>query len=159
MVALYILVAAVLLGIEAFTLAFFAVFIAVGLFAAALVAAVGAPVVGQLITLSAVSVAGLLVARPPLARAMMRSRTPILLPGVQDLVGQTALTVDMVGDEHHPGHAMLAGERWLAVADGGAPLPPRSPVVVIAVRGTTLVVRRATALPPGGETRHLEEVP
>jgi membrane protein implicated in regulation of membrane protease activity len=158
-VALYILVAALLLGIEAFTLAFFAVFVAVGLFAAALTAAVGVPVPGQLITLSAVSVAGLVLARPPLARAMMRSRTPIVLPGVQDLVGQTALTIDRVGDELHPGHATLAGERWLAITEGGAPLPPHSPVTVVAVRGTTLVVRPATPLPPGGGRRELKEVP
>jgi membrane protein implicated in regulation of membrane protease activity len=158
-VALYILVAAVLLGIEALTLAFYAVFIAVGLFAAALAAAVGAPLAAQLVTLSAVSVAGLLMARPPLTRAMMRWRAPILLPGVQDLVGQTAFTVDVVGDEHHPGHAMLAGERWLAVAEGGTPLPPHTAVTVVLVRGTTLVVRPRAPLPPGGGTRELEEVP
>jgi len=147
--ALYILVAVVLLGIEAFTLAFFAVFVAVGLVAAALVAAVGAPLWGQLVTLSAVSVTGLVVARPPLARAMMRARGAITLPGIQDLIGQTALTVDEVGDEHHPGHAILAGERWLAIAENGLPLPPHSAVTVAAVRGTTLVVRLRPALPPG----------
>ena len=145
MVALYILVAVLLLGIEAFTLAFFAVFVAVGLLAAALTAAIGLPVWGQLLTLSAVSVAGLVVARPPLTRAMLRGRGAIHLPGVQDLVGQTALTVDEVGDEHHPGHALLAGERWLAIAENGLPLPPQSAVTVAAVRGTTLVVR---PLPP-----------
>jgi membrane protein implicated in regulation of membrane protease activity len=47
----------------------------------------------------------------------------------------------MVGDEHHPGHAMLAGERWLAVTDSGTALGPDTPVTVAAVRGTTLVVR------------------
>jgi membrane protein implicated in regulation of membrane protease activity len=148
-VALYILVAVLLLGIEAFTLAFFAVFVAVGLLAAALTAAIGLPVWGQLATLSAVSIAGLALARPPIARAMMRSRTPMLLPGVQGLIGQTALTVDEVGDEHHPGHALLAGERWLAIAENGLPLPPRSTVTVAAVRGTTLVVRLLPTLPQG----------
>jgi membrane protein implicated in regulation of membrane protease activity len=148
-VALYILVAVLLLGIEAFTLAFFAVFVAVGLLAAALTAAVGLPVWAQLVTLSAVSVTGLAVARPPLTRALMRSRTPITLPGVQDLIGQTALTVDEVGDEHHPGHALLAGERWLAIAEGELAVPPHTAVTVAAVRGTTLVVRLRPALPPG----------
>lgn len=148
MVALYILAAVLLLGIEAFTVAFFAVFVAVGLLAAAVTAAVGVPAWGQLVTLSAVSLLGLGVARPPLARALMRSRTPMLLPGVQDLVGQTALTVDVVGDEHHPGHALLAGERWLAIVESGRPVPPQSSVTVAAVRGTTLVVRPLAVLPP-----------
>jgi membrane protein implicated in regulation of membrane protease activity len=145
-VALYILVAVVLLGIEAFTLAFFAVFVAVGLLAAALVAAVGLPAWTQLATLSAVSVAGLAMARPPLTRLMLRNRPTMQLPGVQDLVGQTALTIDEVGDEHHPGHAVLAGERWLAIAENGLPLPPQSSVTVAAVRGTTLVVRPLAAI-------------
>lgn len=148
MVALYIIAAVLLLGIEAFTVAFFAVFVAVGLLAAAVTAAVGVPVWGQLVTLSAVSLVGLGVARPPLARALMRSRSPLPLPGVQDLVGQTALTVDVVGDEHHPGHALLAGERWLAIVESGRPVPPQSSVTVAAVRGTTLVVRPVAALPP-----------
>jgi membrane-bound ClpP family serine protease len=68
---------------------------------------------------------------------------------VQDLIGQTALTVDEVGDEHHPGHALLAGERWLAIAENGLSLPPQSTVTIAAVRGTTLVVRLRPALPPG----------
>jgi membrane protein implicated in regulation of membrane protease activity len=142
-VELYVILAVILLGIEAFTLAFFAVFVAVGLLAAAVAAAAGLPVWGQLATLSAVAVAGLVVARPPLARAMMRSNVRMRIPGVQDLVGQTALTVDEVGDEHHPGHALLAGEHWLAIAENGLPLPPQSTVTVAGVRGTTLVVRPA----------------
>ena len=145
MVALYILVAVLLLGIEAFTLAFFAVFMAAGLLAAAVAAAVGLPLEGQLATLVAVSIVGLVAARPPLTRAMLRGRPTMRLPGIQDLVGQTALTLDEVGDEHHPGHAMLAGERWLAIAENGRPLPPRSTVTVAAVRGTTLVVRPLAA--------------
>jgi membrane-bound ClpP family serine protease len=68
---------------------------------------------------------------------------------VQDLVGQAALTVDEVGDEHHPGHALLAGERWLAVSENGLTLAPQSPVTVAAVRGTTLVVRPLAAVRPG----------
>ncbi len=81
MVALYIIAAVLLLGIEAFTVAFFAVFVAVGLLAAALTAAVGVPVWGQLVTLSAVSLVGLGVARPPLARALTRSHSPCASPG------------------------------------------------------------------------------
>ncbi|HEX3604913.1 MAG TPA: NfeD family protein [Candidatus Dormibacteraeota bacterium] len=149
MVALYILVAVLLLGIEAFTVAFFAVFVAVGMLAAALLAGLGSPVWAQLAAASIVSVAGVVLVRPPLARALTRSHTAVRLPGVQDLVGQAALTVDEVGDEHHPGHALLAGERWLAVSENGLTLAPQSPVTVAAVRGTTLVVRPLAAVRPG----------
>ncbi len=39
------------------------------------------------------------------------------------LVGQPAITLDTVGDEHHPGHALFANDRWLAVTDTAEPLP------------------------------------
>jgi len=80
--------------------------------------------------------------RPALKAFSDRHQTARLtLPGASDsLVGQRALTIDDVGDEHHPGHARLAGERWLAVTEEPEGVPPETPVMVIEVRGTTLVV-------------------
>jgi len=139
--------AAFLLAIEVFATAFFAVFIAVGLIAAAVVDILGGALWVQLAVIAGVSVLGVAVARPPLVRLMQRNRPTIILKGVQGIVGQTAMTVDIVGDEHHPGHALLAGERWLAITDGDGSLPPDQPVTVAAVRGTTLVVRPARSHP------------
>jgi len=62
------------------------------------------------------------------------------------LVGQPAITLDLVGDEHHPGHALFAGDRWLAITDTAEPLPAQVSVTVVAVRGTTLLVHPAAAL-------------
>jgi membrane protein implicated in regulation of membrane protease activity len=144
-----------LIGLEAFHQAFFAVFIGVGSLAAALVAAVGAPIGVQVAVFALVSLGGLSLVRPVVARVIDRHRVPVRLKGVHDIVGQAALTLDNVGDELHPGHAMLAGERWLAVTDSGTPLPPSTHVVITAVHGTTLVVRAtsvasATQAPPAG---------
>lgn len=141
---IWLVAAAVLLAIEVHTAAFYAVFIAVGLGGGMLADLFGAPLPAQIGVIAGLSVVGVVGARPPLARMMMARRPDITLPGVTALVGQTALTVDEVGDEHHPGHAVLAGERWLAVTDGPAILPPDVPVIVTAVRGTTLHVRPAT---------------
>ena len=124
MLVVWVVAAAVLLGIEIFATAFYAVFIAAGL-------------------IGGVSVLGVVVARPPLVRLMERRRPEVSLPGVQNIVGQRAMTVDEVGDEHHPGHAVLAGERWLAISEDGTPLPPDLAVTIAEVRGTTLVVRPA----------------
>lgn len=44
-----------------------------------------------------------------------------------------------LGGPHHPGHVRFAGESWLAVNGDGSPIPVGTPVVVTAVRGTTLV--------------------
>lgn len=139
MIIFWLVAGGILLGVEIITLVFFAAFLGVGSFAAAIAAAAGAATWLQVLVFVLVALLGILLGRPPLMRAL-RSHRVIALPGVQGLVGQRAVTVDVVGDEHHPGHALLAGERWLAVTDAGEPLPPDRAVTVAAVRGTTLVV-------------------
>jgi len=141
MTVFWLVAGVALLGVEVLSLVFFALFVALGMFAAAIAAAAGAEVWLQVVLFLVVGLLGIVVARPPLLRALQLRRGDITLPGVQNLVGQQAVTVDRVGDEHHPGHAMLAGERWLAVTDAGHPLEPDVPVTVAAVRGTTLLVR------------------
>src|SRR2546421_4945801 len=108
MVVIWVVAAAVMLGIEVFATAFYAVFVAAGLVSAAIADALGAPLWLQLVLIGGVSMVGVGVARPPLIRMMERRRPDITLPGVQNIVGQRAMTVDEVGDEHHPGHALLA---------------------------------------------------
>ena len=140
-----------LLGLELHSQAFFAFFLAVGAFGATIVAAVNNeqwwPSVVAFTGLSAV---GLVLARPVFVRRQEQRLGPQLqLPGaagVGVLVGQQALTLDAIGDEHHPGHAQLAGERWLAVTDAPGGLQPDTAVRVVAVRGTTLVVMPFTGV-------------
>jgi len=142
MTIFWLVTGVVLLGVEAVTLVFFALFIALGMFAAAIAAGLGAQDWAQVACFVGVAGLGILVARPPLMRSLrLRRDDSLALPGVQGLVGQQAVTVDEVGDAHHPGHAMLAGERWLAITDAEQPLPPDLAVIVAAVRGTTLLVR------------------
>jgi len=143
-VTIFWLVAGVLLlGIEALTTVFFALFVALGAFAACIAGGSGADTWLQVILFVGVSLLGIVIGRPPLMRLVHDRSHDTALPGVQGLVGQRAVTVDVVGDELHPGHAMLAGERWLAVTDSGQELEPDVPVTIAAVRGTTLVVRAA----------------
>jgi membrane protein implicated in regulation of membrane protease activity len=134
-----------LLGLELHSQAFFAFFLAVGAFGAALVAAlVNEQWWPSVAVFAGLSGAGLALVRPVFVRITERRQgPPLVLPGpagVGALVGQRALTLDAVGDEHHPGHAQLAGERWLAVTNAPGGLQPDTAVKVIAVRGTTLVV-------------------
>ncbi len=139
MIIFWLVAGGVLLGVEIITLVFFAAFLGVGSFAAAIAAALGADTWLQVLVFVLVALLGILLGRPPLMRAL-RQRHDTAFPGVHGLVGQRAVTVDVVGDEHHPGHALLAGERWLAMTDAGQPLQPDLAVTVAAVRGTTLVV-------------------
>jgi len=140
MTVFWLVAGVLLLGVEALTLAFFAAFLGVASFAAGIAAATNAEPWLQVVVFGTVGLLGLVLARPPLLRAVQTRRGELSFPGVQGLVGQRAVTVDVVGDEHHPGHALLAGERWLAYTDAGT-LEPDVSVTVSAVRGTTLLVR------------------
>jgi membrane protein implicated in regulation of membrane protease activity len=133
--------------VEVHTGAFYALFVAVGSAVAAVVALVGGGLWLQGALFAAITIGGLTLIRPALRTRFDRSVPLIKQHGIQvgadGLVGQRAITVDMVGDENHPGHALFAGDRWLAVTDTSDPLPADVPVVVIAVRGTTLLVHPA----------------
>jgi membrane protein implicated in regulation of membrane protease activity len=145
---LFWLIAAVLLAAgEVHTQAFYLLFAAVGAAVAAALGAFGLALYIQVLVGVAAAVAGVFAVRPALKQAMEgRLAAPYRFPGLAGgLVGARAVTVDTVGDEHHPGHAMLGNERWLAITDAPDPLPSDTAVVVAAVRGTTLLVRASGA--------------
>ena len=143
MVAIWIVGGLALLAVELHTVAFYAVFIALGCFAGGLLALfVPDAILVQAVLAAIVSIVGLVAIRPFASRTFLHGSGGVVSRGVHGgLVGQEALTLDTVGDEHHPGHVQLASERWLAVTDSGLPLGADTAVTVAAVRGTTLLVR------------------
>ena len=137
-----------LLAVELHTVAFYSLFIAIGAFAAALLALFvpDSAIWLQGLLATVVAVGGVIAIRPFFSRAFHRGTDSVVSRGVHGgLVGQEALTLDVVGDELHPGHVALAGERWLAVTDQPEPIASDVAVKVASVQGTTLLVRRPTA--------------
>ena len=144
MVAIWIVGGLALLAVELHTVAFYAVFLALGCFAAGLLALFlpDSAIWVQAALAALISIVGLVAIRPFASRTFLHGSGGVVSRGVHGgLVGQEALTLDTVGDEHHPGHVQLASERWLAVTDSGQPLGADTAVSVAAVRGTTLLVR------------------
>lgn len=144
MVAFWFVAGLALLAVELHTVAFYSVFIAIGSFAAGLLALFvpDSAIWVQALLAAVVSLIGLVAIRPFASRTFLHGTGGVVSRGVHGgLVGQEALTLDMVGDEHHPGHVQLASERWLAVTDAAQPLGADTAVTVTAVRGTTLLVR------------------
>jgi membrane protein implicated in regulation of membrane protease activity len=138
----WLLAGLVLVGLEIHTQAFYSLFLALGAFAATIVALFPDDVWVQAVVAAAVALMGTLLVRPTLARLSAKHLGPKLaMPGASDnLVGQPALTLDPVGDENHPGHARLFNERWLAFTTNPGGVPAHVQVTVVEVRGTTLVV-------------------
>ncbi|MHB8460123.1 MAG: NfeD family protein [Candidatus Limnocylindrales bacterium] len=159
MLFLWVVAGLVLLAVELHTVAFYALFLAAGSFVAAILVIFvpDSPVWVQALLAAVASIVGMLALRPFASRAFLNRRDGVVSRGVHGgLVGQEALTLDAIGDEHHPGHVLLASERWLAVTDHPDPLGSDVAVGVIAVRGTTLLVRpleRSAPFAEGGVRR------
>jgi membrane protein implicated in regulation of membrane protease activity len=130
-----------LLLFEMHHMAFYALFGAVGALAAAVIAAfLPDAILLQGLVAVVLTVLGVVVARPFVSRTFHQHHGGQVTRGVHGgLVGQEAVTLDVVGDDHSIGHVRLAGERWLAVS-GGTNIPAGTPVLVTALRGTTLIV-------------------
>jgi membrane protein implicated in regulation of membrane protease activity len=142
MIFVWVVIAVALLFFEMHHLAFFALFGAIGAIAGAIVASLAPDAVGiQVAVAIIVAVVGVVAARPYVSRAFAHRRFGgKVAHGVHGgLVGEQAITLDEVGDEHDVGHVRLAGERWLATSEAGR-IPAGTRVLVMGVRGTTLLV-------------------
>jgi membrane protein implicated in regulation of membrane protease activity len=150
MVIAWLVLGVVLLAFELHHLAFYALFGALGAFAAAAVAVVWPDAyAAQVAAFVAVATVGIVALRPWMSQAMHTRHDGRLGRGVHGtLVGEEVLTLDTVGDDRHLGHVRLAGERWLAASGSGHPIPADTIVLVTAVNGTTLTVWPVDGHPP-----------
>jgi membrane protein implicated in regulation of membrane protease activity len=92
----WLLAAVVFVVIEITNMAFFALFVAAGALAAAVVSGVGGPTLLQVVVFAVVALGGVIVLRRPLVTAFGHRRRGALKSGVAALVGQRATVVDRV---------------------------------------------------------------
>ncbi len=135
----WLLAAGALIGAELFTRAFFALFVAFGALVAALVAASGVPFVIQGSTMVAAALVGIVIARPPLMRAM-RSGHRRLVSGARGLVGREAVVSTTIGGINSPGKIRAQGELWTAYSDDDEAIAPGTPVLILDLDGSRFVV-------------------
>ncbi|NNG34332.1 NfeD family protein [Nakamurella aerolata] len=90
----------------------------------------------QLLVFALVSVALVVLARPPLLR---RFRPTAISTGVDAVIGSPATVISTVDADG--GQVKIGGEVWSAIGvEGHRSLPPGTPVTVVEVRGATAVV-------------------
>ena len=139
---LWVALAVIAGTVELVTLDLIFLMVAGGAFAAAVTAAVGAPVAVQLLAFAVSTALLLVVARPPLRRYSDRS-VPESLMHTAALVGQEAEV--LVEVTHDSGRVKLGGEVWTArAAQRGMRLEVGSPARVVRIDGATAVVTPLT---------------
>jgi len=139
---LWIVLGVVLAVAEIFTTTLLLLMFAVGAFAAAGAAALGAPVGVQALVFAVVSALTVLVARPTIQRhrrsAVESGEKPF---GVEAIEGSSALVLEQVDAD--AGMVKIDGELWTARSyDATQVFAPGERVRVIQVRGATVLVWR-----------------
>jgi membrane protein implicated in regulation of membrane protease activity len=145
----WIVAGVVLLAVELHHFALYALFVAVGCFAAAIVAVIGpGAIAAQVAVAVLVTAAGILVVRPRVSQTLERHGGHRGRGTHGGLVGHEVVTLDLVGGPGRAGHVMLAGERWLAASGADVDLPAGTTVLITGVEGTTLIVWPADGVLP-----------
>jgi membrane protein implicated in regulation of membrane protease activity len=135
--ALWLVIAAALVGGEILTLGFFLGPIALAALLACLVAVVGGSAGLQLAAFVAGSIASLAIVRP-IARRHMRT-PPSIRTGTAALIGERAVVLERVDADG--GRVKLSGEVWSARAfDDDEVIEPGTRVEVMRIEGATAIV-------------------
>jgi membrane protein implicated in regulation of membrane protease activity len=136
----WLIVAAVFAIIEVRSLAFYALFAAVGAAAASLSAAFTGSIGIQAAVFAAVSLLGVVFMRRLFTGLLSDRHRPALVSGAAGMVGQHATVVSQVSGPHHPGTVHARGEDWPAISYEDEPLEPGAVVLVVELDRTKLVV-------------------
>ncbi|HYY33448.1 MAG TPA: NfeD family protein [Gaiellaceae bacterium] len=135
--AIWLIVAAALVGVEVFSLTFLFGPLAVAASLAALVAGLGLGAVVQIAVFAGAAIGSLAVLRP-IALSHVRTAIPART-GTAALVGKSAVVLDRV--DENAGRIKLAGEVWSARSyDGEQVFEPGQRVSVLEIQGATALV-------------------
>ncbi len=133
----WLIVALLLAAFEMATLDFTLLMMAVGALAGCLMAALGFPLVVQVLTAVVVVMALLAFVRPPIVRRLHAG--PTLQTGPESLVGKSGMVLERV--TAHTGRVKLSGEVWSARSvEEAAVIEPGHKVAVVEIDGATAVV-------------------
>jgi membrane protein implicated in regulation of membrane protease activity len=135
----WLLVGVGLLVVEAFTLAFVAIYFGVAALVAAFVAGLGAPLWLQVVVFAAVSLTGLALTRRIATRAV---RGPVVKTNVHALIGRKGIVTKPISLDAGTGQIRIGGDYWTARAyfDDTPEIPEGERVEVMRVEGVTAVV-------------------
>ena len=136
---IWLVVGVVLLGIEAVTLAFVAVYFGVAALVAALFAGIGAPLWLQIVVFCGVSVLGLAMTRRIATRVM---KGPVVKTNVHTLAGRRGIVTKTITGDDGKGQIRLGSDFWTArpYFDDGETIPEGAKVEVVKIEGATAVV-------------------
>ena len=138
--AIWLVVALVLVGVELATLAFIALYLAVGAVGAGIASIAGAELPLQVLVFAVVAIASLVLTRKPLMRAL--GKTPSIVSNAPTVLGKRAVvTVAVEAGPGQRGQVRVGTEYWSARSEDENPIADGTTVEGAGIDGVALVVR------------------
>ena len=138
--AIWLVIALVLVGVELATLAFVALYLAVGAVAAGIASIAGVNLFVQVLVFAVVAIASLVLTRKPLMRTL--GKTPAVISNAPNVVGKRAVvTVAVEAGPGQRGQVRVGTEYWSARSESENAIAEGTTVEVAGIDGVALVVR------------------
>ena len=135
----WLILVAVMLVIEIFTMGLTTIWFSLGAVAAAIAAGLGAPLWMQIFLFSVVSVVIMILVRPFAIKVMDRNRTKT---NIDEMIGQQAEVIEAIDNQREQGRVRFRGVEWMARSVDGSTMAAGDVVTVEAVSGVKLLVRK-----------------
>jgi membrane protein implicated in regulation of membrane protease activity len=138
--AIWLIAALVLVGLELATMAFVALYLAAGAVGAGIASIAGASVPLQILVFAVVAIVTLVATRKALLRAL--GKTPTVVSNAPNVLGKRAVvTVGVGAGPGQRGQVRVGTEFWSARSEDEQAVPEGTTVEVAAIDGVALVIR------------------
>ena len=135
----WLILVAVMLVIEIFTMGLTTIWFSLGAVAAAIAAGLGAPLWVQILLFTVVSVVIMILVRPFALKVMDRNRTKT---NIDEVIGQQAEVIEAIDNQREQGRVRFRGVEWMARSVDGSTVAAGDVVTVEEVSGVKLLVKK-----------------
>lgn len=139
MTVFWLIVVAVALVIEIFTMGLTTIWFGLGAVAAAITAAIGGPLWLQIVLFSVVSVVIMLLVRPFAMKVMKKGETKT---NVDSLIGKQVVVIETIDNVRGTGKVKCQGVEWMARSTDDSVYAVDDLVVIDSVSGVKLIVKK-----------------
>lgn len=135
----WLILVAVMLVIEIFTMGLTTIWFSLGAVAAAIAAGLGAPLWVQILLFTVVSVVIMILVRPFALKVMDRNRTKT---NIDEVIGKQAEVIEPIDNQKELGKVRFRGVEWMARSVDGSTVAAGDVVTVEEVSGVKLLVKK-----------------
>lgn len=137
--AIWLVIVAVMLIIEIFTMGLTTIWFSIGALASAIAAAFGAPLGIQILLFVAVSLLVMFLVRPFAMRVVNKER---MKTNIEAVVGEQAVVQETIDNLKEQGKVIFRGVDWMARSIDNSLIPEGELVQIEEVSGVKLVVKK-----------------